>query len=67
MIVPGIAFRAMDHLNLSLTVDIDAGENAAHPFECTHLVSDPESQTTAPTTCGAGRQVGFALQTAWEF
>jgi len=66
-IVPGIAFRALDHLNLSLTLDIDTGENAAHPFQCTHLKSNAEAQTTDPTTCGVGRQVGFALQTSWEF
>jgi hypothetical protein len=66
-IVPGVAYRFADHLDLSLTADIDAGGNAAHPFECAHLVSDTESQTSAPTTCGVGRQVGFALQARWEF
>ena len=66
-IVPGISARLIEHLNLSLTVDIDAGASAAHPFQCPGLVSDTEAQASPPTSCGVGRQVGFALQTSWEF
>jgi hypothetical protein len=66
-IVPGVSYKFLDHLNLSLTVDIDAGANAAYPFECPHLVSDTTAQTSKPTACGVGREVGLALQTSWEF
>jgi hypothetical protein len=66
-IVPGASIRLIEHLNLSLTVDIDAGANATRPFQCPHLVSDTEAQTSEPAACGVGRQVGLALQTSWEF
>ncbi|MCK9462673.1 MAG: HEAT repeat domain-containing protein [Proteobacteria bacterium] len=66
-IVPGVSTRLAEHLNLSLTVDIDVGANAAHPFESPRLLSDTDAQLSEPTPCGVGRQVGLALQAAWEF
>ncbi len=66
-IIPGVSYRLLDMIDLALTLDVQAGGDAAKPFQCTGLTSNPESQSTPSTACGVGRRVGFALSASYEF
>ncbi len=66
-IIPGVSYRISDMIDLAFTLDVQAGGDAAKPFQCTDLTSNPESQNTPSTACGVGRRVGLALSAGYEF
>jgi len=65
-IVPGVSYRIIDSIDVALTVDIETGQNASSPFQCTGLFNDPNHRI-GTTPCGVGRTVGFDLHVGYDF